>query len=285
MVEVNSIISNVDKYFRFNNTNIVIDKEYESSIKNIIKIILEKNEIISNYNLNKTNDLFLNTNPVFRIDVLNDFEYVNISIYLFKLNDKIVIDFNRNDGEYELFYEIINYIALELLTSNITNLERLVYNKGDIAFENFQIYHGFKPISSHKIDEEEYLFYLNEEIKGLGSFLDSENSKYLDVTCNHIKSLIHILINVNNKNISLNEENKNIINKFIYKGINSFLKSKKDGFVFIDLLRYTIILLLKFKIQDNYMYDKILDNFKLEFNELIIDQQIETCTKKNLIKL
>jgi hypothetical protein len=285
MVEVNSIIPNVGKHFRFNNTNIVINKEYESSIKNIIKIILEKNEIISNYNLNKTDDLFLNTNPVFRINVLNDFEYVNISIYLFKLNDKIVIDFNRNDGEYELFYEIINYIALELLTSNITNLERLVYNKGDIAFENFQIYHGFKPISSHKIDEEEYLFYLNEEIKGLGSFLDSENSKYLDVTCNHIKSLIHILINVNNKKISLNEENKNIINKFIYKGINSFLKSKKDSFVFIDLLRYTIILLLKFKIQDNYMYDKILDNFKLEFNELIIDQQIETCTKKNLIKL
>jgi hypothetical protein len=269
----NITIPDLPELYWINLTNIVIDEKYENIISNIINSALTKDNLI---NIDKNIPWH-----IWNLHKLEESDYVKLNIRLFKDNKKIIIEFQRYNGDHYLFHDIVQLIAKELLNFNITDLKIMNKNNNIILYKSFNITNSSKLLispqflSNELIDNNELNILLNNDILDLNN--DVINNDYIDSTSNTVISLIYILNNIIKKNLNLLDENKNIIESYIHKSIHHY-----EIHNYIASLRYIVVLLCKYKEIDINRFNIIFEKYKINFNNYMNDNNLEMCTKKNI---
>ncbi len=270
-------VPNIQHSFWINSTNIVIDDKYENIIYNIINTALCKDVLI---NIDRNNPWYK-----WIIHKLEDVDYVKLAINLYKDDKKIIIEFQRYTGDRYLFYDIVQLIARELINFDITNLKVInkinnnkIYTDFNISTTSYIKKNQVQDLPNKEINREELNNLINKDLACLKN--DLLNNNYTDSTSNMIIFIIYIMDSIIQNNLTLDEENKVVIDNYIHKSIDYYEK-----YNYVPSLRFIIVLIIKYKIIDIYRFNTIIDKYKFLFNNYLNDDKLETCTKKNIQKI
>ena len=272
------------------------DQHYQHKIFSLAKMMKDKKELNTKLEeLKKSKDI-LNENINKIITILNDVKEMFDMFY--KLEENIFNNYNKNERNYELLYninELINYNNIIKNDINLINNENKIRNKVNYILNIYE-YKSIIPIPIQEMQKNSFCLIFQKENNyqwplGLSNFQKEDSISYINSVLQsffNLKNLTKYLIDL--KDLFLTAKNSSHLLKSFIKSILYLSKKSKDSKGLTENERMELYKNLKnfisfnnFPKEDNNTYTIILGLLELLNKDLFIIRKEESKNLNNFI--
>ncbi len=262
---------------------------------NLLNITFNKNDLdividIINSTLNNDKNIYIDSNNpwyIWKLHKLVNTTFCKIQLNMFKLDEYIVLEFQRMRGDRFMIHELKNTVVKQLNQLNIKNLKSISQNyiTKEIKFNDCIYNPNFINLMPKDIWEIEDTRSKDELTEIINNDLKNLKMNYNYINYHEQLIIIYYLDIIISKNYQLIYDNELIIENYInasFDYINKLFMNKTSYIFDIEILRYLTIILIKYKLISPINAKQIIDKYSEQINNYINDDNIEKCTCKNL---